>query len=498
MNKEQYYRRTYNAIETLRKSYKDGYNEKTYYDFCKNMFGKSINVIGEERISVVLTIAATLLGLNKERIERTGKHSDYKNIIDEFDIRKFPLKKSFKNAIKEFENRNTMETGYENFLSVIDNKDPNFDKSDCIKAIRNAFMHSQYELVEKNGFYTTKIKNKNYFEGELINENFIYFVMSYFGNLPKLGLTEKYILYAGDTGLPLIDDESLKEFLSDVEVNLIRTTSDKSYDGENTFEKRFVDKHVDKRYEKDEFEIILKGFEKDGITFDRENFKVDKKTQDIVFELIKKEYGDSYYSFNQDKKINIIYLFFEYVYENARNISNWLVHYYYAFMKGLAADMSFFTNDEYLNFSNEMSILILKAYLILFRIQSPYFNDIDYELLDIDINELVLISYEDGNVADLFNKDINKLKNKENNVYTDSEIEKIVINNNIRDSLAHGNVSTFFDYDVNNEIKHYIKLENIYENKNRVIKMDIDSFRKYLDSEAFLPRNSYDKTKIIK
>lgn len=493
MEKERYYRRTYNIIETLREAYKDGYSPKTFKEFCNVMALKRKNIIDEEISCVSITIAAALLGLNKERIERTGKHSDYKNIIDEFDIRDLPIKSTYRKMIEDFDKKNIMETGYENFLSIIDNKNPNFTKDESIKAIRNAFMHSQYELIDNDGFYTTKIKNKKYFEAELLNDNFIYFIISYFGNLPKLGLTEKFVFYSTQSHLPLENDALLKEYLSNVEVRVMKTASNEPYDGENTFEKKFYDKYYEKEFENDELEVVLKRFEKRGITFDKNNFKLDEKTKKIVFELIKKQYGDDFYKYDQTKKVNLVYFYFEYMYENARNISNWLVHYYYAFKKGNAADMSFFTNDEYLNFSNEMSILILKAYLILFRIQSPYFNDIDYELLDIDINELVLISYEDGNVANLFKEDMDKLREK--NIYTDSEINKMVINSNIRDSLAHGNVSTFFDYDVNNEIKHYIKLENIYENKNRVIKMDIDNFRKYLDSEAFLPRNSYNKNK---
>lgn len=496
-NKEKYYRRAYNCLETLMGAYQNGYNKKSANKFLDDEFSKRKRIVQEEIECLKLTVAVALMGLNKERIEKTNKHSDYENILDEFDVRLGDFPNECKTLLNEFSSKNTISTKYESFLSIIKNLAPNYTDLDYIKSVRNAFLHGGYEIELNDYFATTKIRNKNYFEAEILNPNFLYFVMSYMSNLPGFGLTEKNVIYASRIYMPLENDSDLDEYLDEFKLYFVDYESLVAYDGENTLEKKFHDKYKNTYIDDEEKEIVLNSFNRKDINIKGIDTKfLDSNVKECIKKLIKSEYPN-FYEINPTVQKDIILSYVEYFTENPRNISNWLIHYFYLMGNSKNIDYSFFDRDEYLNFNNEMSLLILKSYLILYRVQNKSFEEVDYSLMDIDENDLELTSFDEfGNPANLFNDSYNKQLSKSDNPYTNDEVKKFVLTEVIRDALAHGNVTTNFE--IKNEVvKQIIIFEDIYKNRKRIIKMDINTLKKYLSSEAFLPKNCVIKDKGI-
>lgn len=498
-NKEKYYRRAFNCLSTLENAYKNGYSISSINKFISDEKKKNPKIAYEEQESLRLTIIVALLGLNKERLEKTDKLDNYQNIIDNYDIRNvLSLPKNIINIIKDFDNKNTVNTKYDSFLSVINNLAPNYTDEDYINTVRNAFLHGQYELdLNDQSGIITKIKNKGFIECEVLNPNLYYFINSYFSNLPTLGVTEKNVLYAMENDIKIKNELELQEFLNNYQLQYIEYDNASLYDGENTLEKKLADKFGAKYIDSDVVESHLNKYSNSDINIT----SIDKKNleQDIiecVIEKIKLDYGTEFYKKTPDEQKNIISCYVEYFAENSRMLSNWLLHYFYLVSRMNEVDISFFMKDEDYNFSSEISLLIVKAYLVLFRLQGRCFEEVSYSDIDLDINDLQLSSFdENDNPANLFIESFNKLRNKPNNTYTEDEIKKVVLNEVIRDALAHGNVETRFELDSNGELKHTITLKDIYKSKKRIIKMDINTFKKYLNSKAFYPEKCIMKDK---
>lgn len=494
--KEKYYRRAYNCLSILMDAYRNGYNKKAITNFINTINKKNSKIKYEELESLRLTLNVALLGLNKERMEATNKYSDYEKNIDNYDVRNLNLSKKEKDLIKDFENKNTVNTKYDRFLSITNNLATNYTDEDYINVVRNAFLHGQYELNINEGISTTKIKNKNFFEGEVLNPNLFYFITSYFSNLPSMGITEKNILYKMDSSMKIENDLDLEKFLQILELQYIDYETNKEYDGQNTLEKILIDKYQDKYVDSDIIEQELNNYKTDELNIKSINKKhLSNDDIEVIIAKIKEDYGESIYKLNKKQKFDIINAYVEYHTENARVLSNWLLHYFYFVTMG-KDDNNFFLYDENCNFCNDMALLIVKAYLVLFRVQNKCFEEIDYSDIDLDINDLELTSFdENDNPANLFVDSFNKQKNKSNNTYSDDEIKIMVLNEVIRDALAHGNIETRFEFNSNKELIHTITLKDIYKSKKRVIKMDIDTFRKYLNSKSFLPEKCIMKDK---
>ena len=81
---------------------------------------------------------------------------------------------------------------------------------------------------------------------------------------------------------------------------------------------------------------------------------------------------------------------------------------------------------------------------------------------------------------------IKKVINKKGLDY-DSAI-KFVVLDSIRNALAHGNVNVNFSVKSGEII---IELADIYKNRKRTLKMTLDKFDMFFNSEAFLPKYCY-------
>jgi hypothetical protein len=86
---ERYYRRSYNAINRLIEAYKNGYNKSNTLKFRQELINqyKNIPKIAESEFqNIMFTTMISLLGLNKEAIENTGKIIEYKKNNHEFNL----------------------------------------------------------------------------------------------------------------------------------------------------------------------------------------------------------------------------------------------------------------------------------------------------------------------------------------------------------------------------------------------------------------------------
>ena len=99
----------------------------------------------------------------------------------------------------------------------------------------------------------------------------------------------------------------------------------------------------------------------------------------------------NFYSFSEEKKREIIVAHLEYVFENKRQISNWLFHFYCVtnsvINPNFNVDAEVLKEDEDLIESLKPSLAILKGYLIMYRLQNEVFDVIDYDKVDLDFDD---------------------------------------------------------------------------------------------------------------
>ena len=82
-NEEKYYRRAYKLLDDLSIAYKNGFDRKKTMEFWKNEFLQFIQnpILSVQKMdSLMLTIIISLMGLNKESIERKEKVEGFEEL----------------------------------------------------------------------------------------------------------------------------------------------------------------------------------------------------------------------------------------------------------------------------------------------------------------------------------------------------------------------------------------------------------------------------------
>lgn len=496
---EKYYRRSYNMINRLIKVYKNGYNVQNTNQFRNELINKfCVNPIitSSEINSIMFTILIALLGLNKEAIENTGKIKEYKKANLEVDISAYPLNNEQINRVNDFNKKKIFSTDFDEWLSIEINPDSDKSNIDYLRRVRNALLHSNFYIDDETTFLPfTKLKTKSYYESEIFNLQFQMFVLEYFGNIEGLGLTESLYTF-NIINLPIHNKKSLKRFLKLLTINEI------SY---NDLETIGVDTP----------ELILKDASS-GSTIDVQKFvnnlknsnnakNIDWKTNFINNEFIEKiikhienKYGDNFYKFDHNTQTGIITTYIKYTLNPKIEISNWLSHFWYLFSTSVSNNfnMSFFDGDEFGIDSCYPALMILKSYLLIYRMQNNNFDEIDYSNVNFDINDKEIYMYSDviNNTVtkeDFFQKSF--IKEKTKNVSSDDQyIWNKIICEVVRDSLAHGNIRTYVNPDT---FESMIELKDIDSKKGtvRVIIFTLSKYEEFLNSEAFNPSYCYKK-----
>ena len=495
-NNEKYYRRSYNAIERLIKTYRNGYSKENMLKFrseLQRLLISNPKVYRSEFNNLMFTTNIALLGLNKESMENSGKFDEYKknifsvnlgNISEEQDLR-----------LKEFYNSNTVPNDFDNWLSISKGVDSDTENIDHLRRVRNALLHSNFSIDEDTPeLLITKLKTKSYYEAELFNLEFNMFVTQYFSNIDSLGLSEVMHLF-NISPVQIKNKDMLEKILELVTINEI------SYKNLKDFNEKSPELILKECLRKD-FYVNMKKFLKDidnSKNFDDFNIYtgvINKNYINYIIKHIEKTYGEKFYTYDYEVQDGIISTYLRYLLNPKTELSNWMTHFWYlhASVNNPKFNPSFFDGDEYGFESCYPALMVLKSYLVLYRLQNNDFDEIDYSKIDLDPAEL-LINLTSANVdgspvtGNYINDSIAKEINK--GILKDPFhiINKIACEI-IRDSLAHGNIKTSIDATT---LKPIIEFKDIYKNNIRILTLPISSLEKFLNSEAFLPKNCYQK-----
>lgn len=497
---ERYYRRSYNAINRLIEIYKNGYNKENTLKFRDEITNKYYNnpkVTQSEINNIMFTTIIALLGLNKEAIENTGKIIEYKKNNNEVDITKIILREEEKTRLKEFNDSKTISTDFDNWLSIKINPNTDTSNIDYLRRIRNSLLHSNFYLDEDIfNMPFTKLKTKSYYESELFNLQFQMFVFEYFGNIEALGLTESiYTFITPKKEIKNIYDLFL--FLSQTTINEISYKNIKSIgidSPELTLKNSLDEEH---------FVNVNHFIEYLSTNNNIEDIKWETKkiTNEHIAHIIlylEKTYGASFYQMDYSTQSGIISTHLKYELNPKMEISNWLSHfwYFYSSIKNPKFQVSFFDGDDFGTESCYPALMILKAYLIMYRLQNNNFDELDYNKINFDINDPDIYMYSDNEdktpvTENYFLKSFEKEKNR-GIISDDNTIWMKIICDVIRNSLAHGNIRT---YTSPITLEPMIEIKDI-DPKNgttRIIVLPITKFENFLNSEALLPKHCYKK-----
>ena len=500
---ERYYRRSYNAINRLIEVYKNGYDKNNTLDFRNELikrFMSNPKVTQSEFDNIMFTIMIALLGLNKEAIENSGKITEYKKNNNELDLNRFTLSDEQKLKLKEFNDSKTISTDFDAWLSIKVNPNTDTQNIDYLRRVRNALLHSNFYLDEDTPFMPfAKLKTKSYYEAELFNAQFQMFVFEYFGNIDGLGLSEEMYTF-NIPGIQIKDQDTLIKCL------IITTVHRITYKNLTTIGIESPELFLKESSNADAIVDIEKFIKKlnatksvDDITWETMRLK-EEHIVDLI-KYIEKEYGDNFYKLDNATQGSIISTHLKYELNSKLEISNWMSHFWYLFstINNPNFDVSFFDGDDFGTESCYPALMILKSYLLMYRLQNNNFDEIDYSKIDFDINDQDVLLYSENKdkspvTESYYEKSFEKEKNK--GIITDeSLIWNKIICEVVRDSFAHGNVRTFI---APKTFEPMIELKDIDPKKGntRVIILPLSKYEKFLNSEAFMPSNCYKKEDI--
>lgn len=499
-SEEKYYRRTYSLLNDLINTYSNGFDKKETLKFWKKSLIEietNPSLLEEKRDSLLLTIIISLLGVNKESIEKAGIIDEYKKSLIITDLRNVLKKPLSIEKISEFNSLRTTSTPFDEWLSIIKCPGSDANNNDIIRRVRNGLLHSNFTIdTEAASISFTKIKTKSYYESIIFNQNFFQFIFTYFSNIPTIGLCEKTIVTYSKSDEKIVNKKRLREYLESIVMVHISHSMD-NFEGDNSLDNR-ISEALKAKNRKTSVLKELNNAESNGIEIkDIYNHTLTGETIDSIIIYFEGKYGNNFYSLPQKEKLGLINSYIQYIFENKRHISNWLSHFYYVINNSINPNFDinseFFLNDQYHKESLQPALAILKGYLILYRLQNNTFSSIDYNKIDFDFNgnDFHLWSEKDNNTTteNYFLESFNKKRMNSN--LSDEEIKKVILCEVIRDGFAHGNISCFVCE--NNTIIE-IKDINKKNNQSRCIQMTIDKFNSFLSSEAFLPKYCFDKS----
>ena len=497
---ERYYRRSYNTINRLIEVYKNGYNKQNTLKFRQELMNKyhsNPKVVQSEFYNTMFTVMIALLGLNKEAIEKTGKIIEYKNNTNKIDMSNLNFSKDQKKRLEDFYNSKVISTDFDEWLSIQINPGTDKENIDYLRRVRNSLLHSNFYIDEDTDFMPfTKLKTKSYYESELFNLQFQMFVFEYFGNIEALGLTEAmYTFDAPKTQIP--NQEALIKYLILTTIGRITYKNLKTVGIESP--ELFLKQSINEESKVDINKFIEKLSNIKSV--DDIKWETMKIRADHIVDLIKyieKTYGKEFYELDYSTQSGIISTHLKYELSPKVEISNWMSHFWYLYstLNNTNFSINFFDGDDFGTESCYPALMVLKSYLLMYRLQNNNFDELDYSKINFDVNDPDIFLYSENKdktpvVENYFINSFNKEKTK-GLLTEDKEIWNKIICEVVRDSLAHGNIRT---YTSPLTIEPMIELKDIDPKKGttRVIVFPISKYEEFLKSEAFTPSNCYKK-----
>jgi len=501
---ELYYRRSYRLLNKLIETYKNGFKREKTYNMWREEFTSALNnyaLVKTARDSLMLTISIALMGLNKEKLEDSKKIENYDNDLVLLNVKNFSLKENERKRIEEFENLKTTNSRFDKWLSLINSPESDKTSIDILKRVRNGLLHSNFTIDNTNNLFTlTNIKTKSYYESCLLNDNFNQFILAYFSNHAEIGLPERTITYVVNTEINITDEVSLKEYLKRI-IILDYKHKNPTYNGHNTLDYIM---HVTADKNKLNINKVAEQLDKNNITV--ENIIPTVLSENGINAIIKHltETNPNLYNLDSEQIKSLAVTHLDYRLTPIKEISNMLLHYFYVILylvnNNFDINTPFFEGDEYAKDANKPALMLLKSYLILYRIQNNSFDDLDYDNIEFDFDGVDYFSssknLQDPTLkVDYIEESYNKIKIKDPTL-DDYQIIKRIYIEIIRNSLAHGNIFPQIDQ---NGIP-IIEFRDIFKDKERSLTMDVDKLEILLNSKAFETKYWYkkDEEKILK
>lgn len=510
-----YYKRGMYIIDKLLKAY---YNDSTFYknrmELAKmelQRFSNNKSLMVKDINSFYITAMVSLFGLNKENIENMNKHENY----DLYELSEKEKKSidAFKRDYPDFDNDRKIITKFDEWLSVEQCDHPTLS---YMMNIRNGILHSEYEPLDEYGDIIS-VKNSNYthFKSKILLYGIMNFCIFYFGNNSWTGLAENFNLYGIDEINNINNEKELEEQLKTIKIIKVSYEAKEQQTLSKTPELRGY-KLIKKLKNKDlSSESLLQKIFGKKYNYTVKEESLDAQQINLIKKMVKKYYGDKFYELNKDVKRLQLSSLTRYLVDNRGVISEWIcdyVDFYNSIMNVLSnpyvkynnqieklLENSTDENDRRSVFACRTSLLVLKLYHVLYRLQNKQYEEVDYNIIDFDLSSGDY-SYQrtdvDGSITNNFDIDKAKLKLKYPTI-SEKELENKVICEIIRNSLSHGNIEMNFKIE-NDELQEYIVFEDIYHSKVRKLEMTLDKLEIFLKSEAFETKNCLikeDKTK---
>ncbi|MBQ8472401.1 MAG: hypothetical protein IJ501_02745 [Bacilli bacterium] len=481
-NREKYYRRSCAILKQLEDHFHLLINPDKTIEFIvqkKLELKNNEGVINEQILSLLVTSLITLMALNKEEIEKLYdiKYQINKLDFDILNLIKFNDSQKLKSELEQLRIKNTI---FDNWLVIKKQGNKEITNLEYLKIVRNAFLHSEFQINYNDILDTINIKNKSYFEADIIFLNFLQFAMNYFGNNIGSGLVTNNMLFITDSKINITNYSSLRKYLENLEIiDLVLDNNDYNFYDE------LLLKHRNEKYELDI--RILDSL--DGKVKEVSNNKLSKNQIDFISGYIENSYGNDFYKLNQTFKQNYVTELCSLIFNTKNYLSSWIL-YICDFLYKINNNQFSFIDLNNRNYCQEgfyIVLSLLKSYLILYRLQSSEFLDIDYENLEINIDCIKLLA---NNSTDVINIQ-KRYPDIDNNT-----LEKIRIIQIIRNALAHGNIKVLLGKSINtNEFNFLLEFTDQYKDSIRKVQITLDELNKILDSEVFLPKYCYSNVK---
>jgi len=496
-NEELYYRRSYRLLNKLIETYRTGFNKEKTYTMWKEEFESALNnysLVKTARDSLMLTISIALMGLNKEKLEDAKKIENYDNDLVLLDVKEFKVNPDARKKLDEFESLKTKSSIFDKWLSLITSPETDKTSVDILKRVRNGLLHSNFKIDTTNQLFTfTNIKTKSYYESSILNDNFNQFILAYFSNHAEIGLPEQTITYIVNSAIKITDEASLREYLKRI-IILNYKHKNPTYNGHNTLDYIM---HVTANKNILNINKVAEQLDKNNITIEDIIPTVlnEAGINSIIEQLTNK--NPYLYSLESDDIKSLAVTHLDYRLTPIKEISNILIHFFYVLMylvnNNFDVNTEFFQGDEYAKDAYKPALMILKSYLILYRLQNNNFDELDYDKIDFDFDGVDYFSssknLQDPTLkVDYIEESYNKIKDKEPEL-DDYQIIKRIYIEIIRNSLAHGNIFPKFD----SLGIPVIEFRDVFKDKVRSLTMDVDKLETLLASSAFEPKYCYKK-----
>lgn len=428
-------------------------------------------LVSREYYYFTFNILTLLIGLNKENIEKIGTNSDY-----EYDLSKNG--RSF-NGDYHFISNSINKGKYDEWLRVIKCS----STSDYIFNVRNGILHSEFEPYSTVS-NTYNIRNSNYtnFEAEIYLPAFFDFVIFYFGNSHMIGKTSlqpQIESIATETRDKINNCNELESFLDKAKMGVINQSHNTN--------KKDIDKTTEYK--------ISKSTDKNGTIRGLDRLYVDRDLtpyeQRVISSFINNRIPQ-FYSFDFHRQLRYIGTIDSFIFNPNYSISTWVLLFWS--VCGSFSPNNFDKNTSLMCFGTgfeKIAAIFAKLGFVLYRMQYKKFEEIDYNLVNLDISK---INYkESGSINDVspYAHAFNKIKLKNKN-FTNNEIRMYIMCEIIRNSISHGKIDAVIDPN-SGDIR--VIFVDKYKGKQREISLSIDNLKDFVMSEAFEPSKCIIKEK---